>query len=160
MEIESDLPPTWIRLQTKVLLSVTRMQSLSTRHPIHPWLADALRTRTAVTRHRSILGNVFNQFPLITKTSHHLRRITTKQGVKTGRRLYNNLPNRTSCAHAVQLRTGHCGLNDYLHRFGKKDSPTCECGHGKETVEHYLLECPNYREQSVEINRDLLPEGQ
>ena len=32
MEIESGLPPTWIRLQTKPLLSVTRMQSLSARH--------------------------------------------------------------------------------------------------------------------------------
>ena len=66
MEIEAELPLTWIRLQTKALLSVTRIQSLSQHHPTQLWLADALRTRTAVIRHRSILGNIFNQFPLTT----------------------------------------------------------------------------------------------
>ena len=47
MEIEADLQPTWLRLQSKVLLSTARMQSLSLRHPIHKWLQNALRTRTA-----------------------------------------------------------------------------------------------------------------
>ena len=75
-----------------------------------------------------------------TKTAHHLRRIQTKQGTK----IYNNMVNRASCAQLAQLRTGHCGLNKYLHRFGKRDSPTCGCGHGVETVEHFLLECRKY----------------
>jgi hypothetical protein len=66
MEIEAGLAPAWIRLQTKVLLSGTRMQSLSIRHPIHKWLQCALRTRTASTRHQSILENMLNPFPFIT----------------------------------------------------------------------------------------------
>ena len=46
MEIETGLQPAWIRLQTKNLLVITRMQSLSTRHPIHEWLALTTRPST------------------------------------------------------------------------------------------------------------------
>ena len=63
MEVETGLPPPWIRLQTKALLATTRMQSLSTRHPIQEWLANALRTRTAVISHQSNLENILQQFP-------------------------------------------------------------------------------------------------
>jgi len=35
MEIETELPPAWIRLQTKVLLATNRMRTLSSRNPIH-----------------------------------------------------------------------------------------------------------------------------
>jgi hypothetical protein len=52
MEIETGLQPAWIRLQTKTLLATTRMQSPSTKHPIHEWLANALRTRTACMPHK------------------------------------------------------------------------------------------------------------
>ena len=63
MEIETGLQPPWIRLQTKVLLSTTRMQSLSSKHPIQEWLTNALRTRTACISHRSNLENILQQFP-------------------------------------------------------------------------------------------------
>ena len=63
MEIETGLQPAWIRLQTKTLLATTRMQSLSTRHPIHEWLANALRTRTASIPYKSNLENILQQFP-------------------------------------------------------------------------------------------------
>src|SRR5437667_1498082 len=82
-----------------------------------------------------------------TKMAKALRRITKRKGVKTGLKLYNEIPGRDTVAKIVQLRTGHCGLNHYLHRFGKRYSPYCECGTGKETVEHYLLECRRYKEQ-------------
>src|SRR5947207_1402375 len=55
----------WIRLQTKVLLSITGMQSLSLRHPIQEWLTNTLRTRTAHISHRSNLENILQQFPYI-----------------------------------------------------------------------------------------------
>jgi hypothetical protein len=34
MEMDSDLQPLWIHLQTKVLLAITRMQLLKVNHPI------------------------------------------------------------------------------------------------------------------------------
>ena len=51
MEIESGLQPPWIHLQTKVLLAITWMQSLSAKHPVQEWVTRALRTRTAVIPH-------------------------------------------------------------------------------------------------------------
>jgi len=74
---------------------------------------------------------------------------------KTGPKLYNELENRKNAARIAQLRTGHCGLNKYLHRFGKKNSSYCQCGCGKETGEHYLLECRNYKEQRKKLRREV-----
>ena len=369
MEIEAGLAPAWIRLQTKVLLSGTRMQSLSTRHPIHKWLQCALRTRTASTRHQSILENMLNQFPLMTtrietiepyirapwwtskiqveiasdkkaaksrhdelinstpvntmtiytdgsgimekigaaaynqtlnemahqhlgrhseynvysaeltaldlgvtmwqnhahdypqcyifidsqaacssiqqprrqsgqcilasildridqimehhpqrklkiiwipghmdiegneyadqeakraaidptvrqlfrhpplkssriqqikamaktqwnrqwientKTSKHLRRIHQSKGSNWDRNYTTRSQDEKRAHRVVQLRTGHCGLNKYLHRFGKRYSPYCSCGYAKETVEHFILECPNYKVQRKELRK-------
>ena len=90
-----------------------------------------------------------------TKTAKALRRITKRKGTKTGPKLYNEIPGRDTVAKIVQLRTGHCGLNHYLHRFGKRNSPYCECGMGKETVEHYLLECRRYKEQRKMMIKDI-----
>jgi len=90
-----------------------------------------------------------------TKTAKALRRITKRKGAKTGPKLYNEIPGRDTVAKIVQLRTGHCGLNHYLHRFGKRNSPYCECGMGKETVEHYLLECRRFKQQRKKMIKDI-----
>jgi hypothetical protein len=34
--------------------------------------------------------------------------------------------------------TGHCHLNEYLHRFDNIQTPECECGAKKETIDHLL----------------------
>src|SRR5439155_8361368 len=86
-----------------------------------------------------------------------LRYLTKQKGVKAGLELYNTMTNRNSVATITQLRTGHCGLNYYLHRFGKRNSPYCECGMGKETVEHYLLECRKYNEQRRRLRNQVGP---
>ena len=207
MEIESGLPPPWIRLQTKVLSALTRMQTLATNRPIHEFLTEGLRTRTAAIKHRTNIENILQQFPITTtgtlgtispfirppwcpnvhqyeamdkakriaQTEKHsrikqikeiaheqwtnlnvnappsrLKRILQWNGSQHGPVLYNKL-SRTTAAKVIQLRTGHCGLNSYLHRFGLADSPLCNCGAGHETVEHFLLECPLYREQRTEL---------
>ena len=44
-----------------------------------------------------------------------------------------------------QLQVGHAPLNKYLHRFKKVDHARCPaCGDQVETVEHFLLHCPNF----------------
>ena len=74
-----------------------------------------------------------------------------------GSKLYGTIPNRNTVATLARLRTGHCGLNHYLHRFKIKDSPYCDCGNGKETVEHYLLECRKYNEQRKTLGNEVGP---
>ena len=90
-----------------------------------------------------------------TKTARQLRRILVTDEDKRGTKLYYNMANRRISSKLAQLRTGHCPLNGYLHRFGKKNSPICECGYGKETVEHYLLECRKYREQRKVLRKNV-----
>src|SRR5579871_558 len=80
----------------------------------------------------------------------HLKCILRWKGSQYGPMLYNKL-SRNTAAKVIQLRTGHCGLNSYLHRFGLADSPLCNCRTGHETVEHFLLECLLYREQRTEL---------
>lgn len=52
------------------------------------------------------------------KTGTHLQRITRRG--KLGPKLYNEINNRRTDTQIAQLRTGHCGMNKYLHRFGKR----------------------------------------
>jgi len=78
------------------------------------------------------------------KTHHtHYRRITSPPYVKTGNELYDGLSRRNT-AMLVRLRTGHCALNNYLNRMNITESPMCECRQSRETVRHYIMECPIY----------------
>ncbi|KAF8878408.1 hypothetical protein BD779DRAFT_1649873, partial [Infundibulicybe gibba] len=50
----------------------------------------------------------------------------------------------------IQLRSGHIQLNKHLHRINKTESPLCahhDCDNKEETVTHFILHCPRYREQ-------------
>ncbi|RDX40673.1 hypothetical protein OH76DRAFT_1329873, partial [Lentinus brumalis] len=45
----------------------------------------------------------------------------------------------------IQLRTGHAPLNQHLHMIGRADTRRCAgCGAAKETVLHFLLQCPKF----------------
>lgn len=74
-------------------------------------------------------------------------------GMKVGK--YLNLvgdwkKNRTSTI--TQLRTGHVPLNYHLHRIKKADSPFCpHCNDKEETIHHYLIECPAYDAERMQM---------
>lgn len=52
----------------------------------------------------------------------------------------------------IQLRTEHIPLQNYLYRIGKAGSPTCEhCGRERETVQHFLMQCPAFKKQCREL---------
>ena len=43
----------------------------------------------------------------------------------------------------ARLRIGHIGLNSHLFKIGKESTDECICG-SVETVDHFLLHCPQY----------------
>jgi hypothetical protein len=48
-------------------------------------------------------------------------------------------------SHIMQLRLVHALVNQYLNHIGRANSTRCPaCGDKSETVEHFLLQCPNY----------------
>jgi ribonuclease HI len=87
-------------------------------------------------------------------TNKRHRRHTRPKRVKTGTQMYNSLT-RKQGATLVQLRTGHCRLNQYLHRFKIIDDPNCECGHGIETVEHFLLHYHIHEKERKELRKKI-----
>ena len=67
-------------------------------------------------------------------------------------KLYENVSKRHDVAQLARLRTGHCSLNQYLHRFNHSDTPYCDCDNKTiETVQHYLLQCPRYDRQRASL---------
>ena len=83
-----------------------------------------------------------------------LRRITSKPNVVKGTKLYKSVKTQHQASQLARLRTGHCSLNQYLHRIGHEESPTCECGSGAiENAQHYLLHCLRYDRQRAKLVR-------
>ena len=89
-----------------------------------------------------------------TSTACHLHRIMRDTKVTNPTKLYCNLSRATS-AKLVQLWTSHCRLNAYLHCFNIAETSNCHCGEGKETVEHLLLACKEYKEQRVVLQKEI-----
>ena len=89
-----------------------------------------------------------------THTAAHLRKLAKRKGVKSGPKMYNGL-RRADATILAQLRTRHCGLNHYLHKFKISNTPYCSCGYGKETVEHFLMECRKYKDHRKELERNV-----
>ena len=89
-------------------------------------------------------------------TAKHLRRITSKTEAQNSYKIYNGITNRSDVALLSRLRTGHCSLNEYLHRFHHEDSPECSCGSGAiETVEHFLVHCPKYDKERAKLIKNV-----
>ena len=90
----------------------------------------------------------------------HLRKRNDEEiKITLGLQLYSGIANKQHIAWLVRLRTGHCGLNKYLARFNKVDSPVCDCGWGAETVTHYLLVCNRYEQERETLRRKAGEDG-
>ncbi|KAJ7696781.1 hypothetical protein B0H17DRAFT_1197887 [Mycena rosella] len=66
-----------------------------------------------------------------------------------------SLSEASQCSVLTQLRTTHFALNAYLYRFRLAPSPDCVLCLVPETVPHYLLCCPLYRRQHLDLIRHL-----
>jgi hypothetical protein len=79
-------------------------------------------------------------------------------GASRGLKLYETLE-RKQVVLISRLRTGHCHLNQTLHHFNIIETPECECGAERETVEHYLLNCELYDEERNALRRRVGAQG-
>ena len=87
------------------------------------------------------------------ENARRLRSISQYPDTTTGPKLYGTLQQRKHVVWISRLRTGHCHLNEYLHRFNIIATPMCECGGEKEIVDHYLLNCELYDEERDALRR-------
>ncbi|KAJ6545690.1 hypothetical protein B0H19DRAFT_1267073 [Mycena capillaripes] len=65
------------------------------------------------------------------------------------------LPSSTTPSPPMRQCATHFALNVYLFRFHLAPSPDCELCLVPETVPHYLLVCPRYRRERLNLIRRL-----
>jgi ribonuclease HI len=124
---------------------------LRANSPSYPPLKSSLKQQI----HAATTAAWSDYWQTQTATASHLRRIVQDAKVTSGPKLYYGIENRSTSAKLTQLRTGHCGLNSYLHRFNLAESADCECGEGPETVEHLVMVCKKYVEQRKVLRKEV-----
>jgi len=83
------------------------------------------------------------------------QRIDTALPGQHTRAIYDTL-NAKESRILIQLRTGKCRLNGYLHSIRATGTDQCSCGQALETVEHFLFRCRRWnseREGMIRYNR-------
>jgi ribonuclease HI len=116
----------------------------------------SLKSARSVLIKRAIIHDWNTLWKSQTHDAKQLRRITNKPNVTRGIKLYKAINTRYQATQLARLRTGHCSLNQFLHRFGFEDSPMCECGNDViENVQHYLLHCPRYEIQRATLMKEV-----
>lgn len=68
--------------------------------------------------------------------------------------------NRETASRIAQLKLKHIPLNTYLKRIGRAASTRCPaCGAEEETIDHFLLDCPNYAHERWALNKQAVKIG-
>jgi hypothetical protein len=99
------------------------------------------------TRTRLLLDRLQQQRQRIPiGVGRHSQRIDTALPGKHTRTIYDAL-NAKESRILVQLRTGKCRLNKYLHSIRATGSDQCSCGQAAETVEHFLFRCRRWNSE-------------
>ncbi|KAJ6437600.1 reverse transcriptase [Purpureocillium lavendulum] len=99
------------------------------------------------TRTRLLLGQPQQQRPRIPiGVGRYSQRIDTALPGQHTRAIYDAL-NAKESRILVQLRTGKCRLNRYLHSIRAVGTDQCSCGQAPETVEHFLFRCRRWNSE-------------
>jgi hypothetical protein len=125
-----------------------------------PFMYSAMKSARNIVIHKSTKATWEKEWREGQNNGQHLRAITRPTG-DSGPRLYANITNlsRQELAWLARLRTGHCSLNKYLHRFNIEEQPQCPCGDGVETVAHYLLRCRDHDEWRERLRKEVGVDG-
>ena len=109
------------------------------------------------TNRKSLTPTSLSKLSQVTRELFHLR--TAK--FETGRNHLRTQPKRVADALAglekgeaaviFHLRSGHAPLNDYLKRFNHHATGKCDYCRIPETVAHYVLHCPQFKQQRKQL---------
>ena len=64
---------------------------------------------------------------------------------------YYSFGSKIGNIYHTQIRTGSLPLNAHLYQLQKLSTPRCICNHPSETLQHFVLSCPLYRNIRVNL---------
>lgn len=105
-----------------------------------PPLSRLLRS-SAMARCKGVTSGLWRKTFEAYKVGESTRKLDRALAYFHTKKLYDQLNYREAVVIA-QLRTSKASLNEPLYKIKRVEAPSCGCGAEKETVKHFLLECP------------------
>ena len=117
--------------------------------------------------HKSFFPTTCTQWNELPSTTQHLTHTTFKKQLSehlgaSDPPLYFSVGSKKGNILHARLRMDMTYLNSHLFSIQKTTSPSCQCGHRNETVNHFVISCQNHTEQRdilfKSISQTLLPD--
>ncbi|EKG09173.1 hypothetical protein MPH_13829 [Macrophomina phaseolina MS6] len=118
-----------------------------------PLLGNLLRP-LALARCREITLRLWRRTFEASKVGESTRKLDRALAHFHTKKLYDQL-NYKEAAAIAQLRTSKASLNEPLYKIKRAEAPSCNCGAERETVKHFLLECPRWMDLRARLQIDL-----